>query len=168
MAMQRKTNVLKKKLMQMKEFAEYEGCRRQYILQYFGERAPAYCGSCDYCLINLEHRTATIEAQKILSAVTRTGERFGADYLIDFLRGSNSAKILPAHKELKTYGIGKELKKEEWQAVVRQLLQQRLVDLEDGAYPSLKLNEASRRILRGELEVTLVLKKTERRSNRCK
>ncbi len=153
------TNVLKKKLMQMKEFAEYEGCRRQYILQYFGERAPAYCGSCDYCLSNLEHRTATVEAQKILSAVTRTGERFGAEYLIDFLRGSNSAKILPAHKELKTYGVGKELKKEEWQAIVRQLLQQRLVDLEDGAYPALRLNDASRRILRGELDVTLVLKK---------
>ncbi|OSZ79486.1 DNA helicase RecQ [Chitinophagaceae bacterium IBVUCB1] len=153
------TQMMKKKLLQMKEFAEHDGCRRQYILEYFGERAPAYCGSCDYCLSNLERRNATIEAQKILSAITRTGERFGADYLIDFLRGSNSAKIVPAHKEIKTYGIGKDIKKEVWQAIVKQLLQQRLVDVEDAAYPALKLNEASRRILRGELEVTLVMKK---------
>ncbi len=153
------TNVMKKKLLQMKDFAEHDGCRRQYILQYFGERAPAYCGSCDYCLSNLEHRNATVEAQKLLSAVTRTGERYGADYLIDFLRGSHSAKIIPAHKDIKTYGIGKDLKKEEWQVIVKQMLQQRLVDVENTAYPSLKLNETSRRILRGELEVTLVMKK---------
>lgn len=153
------TNVMKMKLLQMKDFAEHDGCRRQYILQYFGERAPAYCGSCDYCLSNLEHRNATVEAQKLLSAVTRTGERYGADYLIDFLRGSNSAKIIPAHKDIKTYGIGKDLKKEEWQVIVKQMLQQRLVDVENTAYPSLKLNETSRRILRGELEVTLVMKK---------
>lgn len=153
------TAVMKKKLMQMKEFAEYEGCRRQYMLQYFGEQSPAYCGNCDYCLSNLETRTATVEAQKLLSAVTRTGERFGLDYIIDFLRGSNSAKIVPEHKTIKTYGIGKDIKKEEWQTIAKQMLQQKLVELEDSAYPALKLNDNSRRILRGEAEVTLVLKK---------
>lgn len=151
--------ILKKKLMQMKEFAEYEGCRRQYILQYFGEKAPAYCGSCDYCLSNLEHRDATIEAQKLLSAVIRTGQRYGTDYIIDFLRGSQSAKIVPEHKEIKTYGIGKDLKKEEWQAIAKQLLQQRLLEQSEGVYPVLKLNESSNRILKGELKVDLVLKK---------
>lgn len=151
--------ILKKKLMQMKEFAEYEGCRRQYILQYFGEKAPAYCGSCDYCLSNLEHRDATIEAQKLLSAVIRTGQRYGTDYIIDFLRGSQSAKIVPEHKDIKTYGIGKDLKKEEWQAIAKQLLQQRLLDQTEGNYPVLKLNESSQRILKGELKVDLVLKK---------
>jgi len=151
--------VLKKKLLQIKEFAEQESCRRQYILQYFGERAPDYCGSCDYCLSNLEHKIVTIEAQKILSAVKRTEEKYGVDYLIDFIRGSNSAKIMPQHKLLKTYGVGKDIKKEVWQTIVRQLLQQRLVDIEDGAYPALKLNETSGRILRGEQEVTLILKK---------
>lgn len=153
------TAILKKKLLQMRDFAEHEGCRRQYILQYFGEQAPAYCGSCDYCLSNLESRNATIEAQKLLSAVTRTGERFGVEYIIDFLRGSNSAKIVPEHKAIKTYGIGKEIKKDEWQTIAKQLVQQRLVDLEDSAYPSLKLNDKSRLILRGELEVQLVMKK---------
>jgi ATP-dependent DNA helicase RecQ len=153
------TAIMKKKLFQMKEFAESESCRRQYILNYFGEKAPAYCGSCDYCLSNLEHREATVEAQKALSAVVRTGERFGVDYLIDFLRGSQSAKIQDAHKELKTYGIGKELKKEEWQTIFRQLIQQRFVDQTETSYGSLRLNEASWRILKGEQTVTLVLKK---------
>jgi ATP-dependent DNA helicase RecQ len=153
------TAILKKKLWQMKEFAEYEGCRRQYMLQYFGENAPAYCGSCDYCLSNLEHKTATIEAQKILSAVIRTGQKYGADYLIDFLRGSNSSKIVPAHKELKTYGVGKDVKKEEWQSIVKQMLQQQLVDVEDSSYPVLKLNDASNRILKGLQEVVLLVRK---------
>lgn len=153
------TAVMKKKLFQMKEFAEAESCRRQYILNYFGEKAPAYCGSCDYCLSDIEQREATIEAQKLLSAIVRTKERFGADYIIDFLRGSNSAKILEEHKQLKTYGIGKDIKKETWQTVVKQLLQQKLLSQSDGAYPSLILNEASRRILKGELNVVLVLKK---------
>lgn len=158
------TAVLKKKLLQMRDFAEHEGCRRQYILQYFGEQAPAYCGSCDFCQSNLESRNATIEAQKLLSAVTRTGERFGVEYIIDFLRGSNSAKIVPEHKEIKTYGIGKDIKKEEWQTIAKQLVQQRLVDLENSAYPALKLNDRSRLILRGDLQVQLVMKKTKQLS----
>lgn len=158
------TAVLKKKLLQMRDFAEYEGCRRQYMLQYFGEQSPAYCGSCDYCLSNLETRNATVEAQKILSAVTRTGEKFGVDYIIDFLRGSNSAKIVPEHKSIKTYGIGKDIKKEEWQTIMKQMLQQRMVALEDSAYPALKLNDTSRSILRGDMEVSLVMKKAKQLS----
>lgn len=153
------SQVLKKKLLQMKDFAEHEGCRRQYILQYFGEDAPGYCKSCDFCLSNTERRDATIEAQKVLSAVTRTGERFGVEYIIDFLRGSRSAKIVPAHKDIKTYGIGKDINKEEWQSIVRQMLQQRLVALEDSAYPALVLNDKSRQILRGDLKVNIILKK---------
>lgn len=153
------TTVMKKKLLQMKDFAEHEGCRRQYILQYFGEDFPNYCGSCDYCLSNLEHREATIEAQKVLSAVTRTGERFGEDYIIALLRGSRSAKIIPEHTELKTYGVGADLKRDEWKTIIKQMVQQKLVDVEHGAYPSLKLNDISRRILKGEMKVQLTLKK---------
>jgi ATP-dependent DNA helicase RecQ len=153
------TGIMKKKLFQMKEFAESESCRRQYILNYFGEKAPSYCGSCDYCLSSLEQRDATVEAQKALSAIVRTGERFGIEYLIDFLRGSQSAKIQEAHKELKTYGIGKELKKEEWQNIFRQLVQQRYVTQSEGMYTTLQMNEAGWRILKGEQEVMLVLKK---------
>lgn len=151
--------VLYKKLMQMKAFAEDEGCRRKYLLNYFGEPAAAYCGSCDYCLSSLEPRDATIEAQKLLSAVVRTGERFGASYIIDFLRGSKSEKIHEPHKELPTYGIGKDQTKEEWQEIIKQLLQQKLLVQATGDFPSLKLNDASRAILRGQMKAVLVTKK---------
>lgn len=151
--------VMKSKLYQMKDFAEHEGCRRQYILQYFGEDAPAFCDSCDYCLSNLEQRDGTIEAQKVLSAIVRTKERYGTDYIIDFLRGSRSAKIVPEHKELKTYGVGKEVKKPMWQSIVRQMLQQGLVEQDSGAYPVLILNDKSRQILQGNMKVNITLKK---------
>jgi len=155
------TEILKKKLMQMKEFAEQDGCRRQYILNYFGEQADAYCGSCDYCLSDLEHRNVTIEAQKVLSAVVRTKERYGTEYIIDFLRGSNSVKIVPEHKEIKTYGIGKDIRKADWQIIIKQMLQQGLVELEDSAYPALKLNDKSREILQGRSEVKVTFRKAK-------
>ncbi|RYD58198.1 MAG: DNA helicase RecQ [Sphingobacteriales bacterium] len=155
------SSVLKKKLYQMKEFAEREGCRRQYILNYFGENAPSQCGSCDFCLSDLEHQNATLEAQKALSAIARTGERFGMDYLIDFLRGSQSMKIHAPHKELKTFGIGKDRSKEEWQQIFRQLLQQGLTEQAEGQYPVLRLNDKSWSVLKGEHEVQFVRKKAK-------
>ena len=151
--------ISQKKLQLMQEFCEHEGCRRQYLMQYFGEQFPAYCGSCDYCMSSLEEKDATVDAQKLLSAISRTGERYGAGYIIDFLRGSASEKINPAHKELKTYGIGKGLKKEEWQWMVQQLLYNHFLDKTDDQYATLKLNEKSWKILKGESVLKLVMKK---------
>jgi ATP-dependent DNA helicase RecQ len=151
--------ISQKKLLLMQEFCEHEGCRRQYLMQYFGEEFPAYCGSCDYCLSSLEEKDATVNAQKLLSAIVRTGERYGAGYVIDFLRGSASEKINPAHKELKTYGIGKDLKKEEWQWMVQQMLYHRFIDKTDDQYATLKLNEKSWKVLKGESQLRLVLRK---------
>lgn len=148
-----------KKLELMQEYCEDEGCRRQFLMEYFGEPFPAYCGSCDYCLSSLEEKDATEDAQKLLSAVSRTGERYGAGYIIDFLRGSASEKINPAHKELKTYGIGKGLKKEEWQWMVQQLLRNKFLSISNDQYATLKLNEKSWQILKGESQIKLVLKK---------
>lgn len=153
------TEVLQKKLLQMKNFAEHEGCRRQYILQYFGEPATAYCGSCDYCLSSLEPKEATVEAQKLLSAIVRTGERFGANYLIDLLRGSKSDKIHAAHKDLPTFGVGKDTTKEQWQEIIRQMVQQQLLTQDSSDFPTLQLNSASKAILRGQMQVMLVTKK---------
>jgi ATP-dependent DNA helicase RecQ len=155
------TAISEKKLKQMQDFAESENCRRQYLLQYFGESAPAYCGSCDYCLSSLEERDATEDAQKLLSAIVRTGERFGAGYIIDFLRGSASEKIYDSHKELKTYGVGKNLKKDEWQWIVKQLLANNLLAKTDDQFAALRLNEASKQILKGELKVKLVTRKEQ-------
>lgn len=151
--------ISQKKLKMMQDFCEHEGCRRQYLMQYFGEPFPAYCGSCDFCMSSLEEKDVTIDAQKLLSAIVRTGERYGAGYIIDFIRGSASEKITAAHKELKTYGIGKHLKKEEWQWMMQQLLHYKFIDKTDDQYVTLKLNEKGWKILRGESELKLVLKK---------
>jgi ATP-dependent DNA helicase RecQ len=153
------TAIARKKLEQMQEFCESETCRRQYILQYFGEQAPAYCGSCDYCLSSLEEKDVTIDAQKLLSAIVRTGERYGPAYLVDFLRATGADKILPAHKELKTYGIGKSLKKEEWQWLIKQMLHNHMLSRTDDQYGTLLLNDKSRAILKGDVAVKLVMKK---------
>jgi len=156
---QQQTAIAEKKLRQMQEFCEHEGCRRQYLLQYFGESAPVYCGSCDYCMGELEEKDATVDAQKLLSAISRTGERYGANYVIDVLRGSAAEKILPEHKELRVYGVGKNLKKEEWAWIVKQLLQNGFLSKSDDMYSVLKLNEKSWLILRSESQVKLVMKK---------
>lgn len=156
------TAVSMKKLKMMELFCESDMCRRQYLMNYFGEAFPAYCGSCDYCMSSLEERDATIEAQKLLSAIVRTNQRYGAGYIIDFLRGSESAKILPEHKELKTYGIGKELKKEEWQWLIQQMLTGGFLSRSEDQYPVLLLNDKSKAVLKGESKLMLVMQKEQK------
>ena len=156
------TAISMKKLQQMQTFCESESCRRQYLMQYFGEPFPAYCGSCDYCMSSLEQKDATVDAQKLLSAIVRTGERYGAGYIIDFLRGSASEKIQPAHKELKTYGIGKELKKEEWQWIIQQLLRSGFIYKTEDQYATIKLTDKSQKLLKGETRLMLVMQKAEK------
>ncbi len=152
------TAISMKKLELMQEYCEHEGCRRQYLMEYFGEQFPAYCGSCDYCLSSLEEKDATVDAQKLLSAIMRTGERYGAGYVIDVLRGSDSARIELPHKNLKVYGVGKGLKKEEWQWLIQQLLHQGYIS-KTADHAVLKVNDTAWRILRGESALKLVLRK---------
>lgn len=151
--------IAQKKLRAMQEYCDHEGCRRQFLLRYFGEDFPAYCGSCDYCLRELEERDATEDAQKLLSAIVRTGERYGAHYIADFLRGSSAEKINPAHKELKTWGIGKSLKKDEWVWMAKQLAAGGYIIRTDDEYGYLRMAEKGWRILRGESSLKLVMKK---------
>lgn len=148
-----------KKLEAMQQYCESPGCRRQYLMQYFGESFPSYCGSCDYCLSELEERDATEDAQKLLSAIARTGERFGAGYIADFLRGSSAEKIVPEHKELKTWGIGKNLKKDEWMWMAQQLLNGGYISRTEGEFVGLKLEDKAWRVLKGEARLKLVMKK---------
>lgn len=156
------TAIAEKKLQQMQEFCESEMCRRQYLMNYFGEEFPAYCGSCDFCMSSLEEKDATEDAQKLLSAIARTGERYGANYIVDVLRGSAAEKINSAHKELKTYGVGKHLKKDEWQWMIKQMLRNQMLGKTEDEYGSLRLTEKSWKILKGELEVRLVARKEEK------
>ena len=156
------TAVSMNKLKKIEQFCESDTCRRQYLMQYFGEPFPAYCGNCDYCLSSLEERDATVDAQKFLSAIVRTGERYGVGYIIDILRGSNNEKIQPAHKQLKTYGVGKDLKREEWQWLAQQMLSNGYMDRAEDQYAALLLNDKSKAILKGETKLMLVMQKEQK------
>lgn len=147
------TKIMLKKLDQMAALCETTGCRRKYLLNYFGETAPDYCGNCDTCLTEREKEEATIEAQKLLSAVTRLDQRFGSGYIIDFLRGSTATK--PAHQSIKTYGVGKDISKDRWRQILKEMLQLQYLVQSDGQYPVLQLNETSKAILRGGMKVML-------------
>jgi ATP-dependent DNA helicase RecQ len=150
------TEIMLGKLNKMQQLCEIRTCRRKYLLQYFGEQAPNSCGSCDVCLSDFEKIDATVEAQKILSAVTRLQEGYGVQYVVDLLKGSKSEKIKEEHKQLKTYGVGADLPREQWLDYIRDLTQLGFLQQSEGQYPVLKLTEASKKVLRGEEKVWLV------------
>lgn len=154
------TQILSRKLDQMAKYAQLTTCRRKYLLNYFDEEAPDNCGSCDVCLTKYDLVDATIIAQKALSAVVRLKEGFGINYTIDFLRGSKSEKIRGEHKELKTYGIGADIPKEEWAVYFRDLIAKGYLSQTDDEFPKLKLTDKSNDVLKGQLKVQLVKSKT--------
>jgi ATP-dependent DNA helicase RecQ len=138
-----------KQLKELINYCESNVCRRKLLLAYFGESFDtSNCGNCDVCLEPKERFDGTVAAQKILSCIYRTGERFGIQYVIDVLQGSRNQKILQnRHDTIKTYGIGKEYAKPQWQALIRELIQLGYIKLDGDKYPILKLNEKSRDIL---------------------
>lgn len=141
------TKILLDKLDKMVAFCETRRCRRKYLLNYFGEQAPDYCGTCDTCIYKPELSDQTIVAQKIMSAVARVNERFGMGYIADLLRGSNSEKIKTEHKALKVYGIGKDKPKNEWIHYSKELLSAGYLQMSNSEYPVLQLTEKSKNVL---------------------
>ena len=134
---------------------EITSCRRQVLLRYFGEQI-APCGNCDNCLNPPETWDATEATRKLLSCIYRTGQRFGANHVIDVLRGSESEKIQRAgHTQVSTYGIGKELDNRQWRSVLRQLVALGYVSVNAEAYGALQLTEQCRAVLKGEASLQL-------------
>ena len=154
------SKIMLKKLDDMVNFCQLHACRRQYLLKYFEEQAPDNCGSCDFCLTEFETFDATEIAQKALSAVVRLKERFGSNYVIELLRGSKSEKIRAEHKELKTYGIGADISKPDWQRYIRELTAQGYLQVTEDMYPVLKLTPKSEFVLKGQAKVMLVAAQT--------
>ena len=118
----------------LRRYAESDVCRRVPLLAYFGEKySTENCGMCDICRKSEQNQVdLTIPAQKFLSCVKRTGERFGAVHIVDVLLGSQNQKVLKfGHQELSTYGIGKDLSRKQWLHVCRQLVQKGLLDQGD-------------------------------------
>jgi ATP-dependent DNA helicase RecQ len=137
-------------------YCELTTCRRQRLLDYFGEHLPEPCGNCDTCLEPPETWDATVAAQKALSCVHRTGQRFGVNHVMDVLLGKDSERIRQfGHESLSTHGIGTELDAHQWRAVFRQLVAAGLLTVDAEGYGALKLTEACRPVLRGEQTVWL-------------
>jgi ATP-dependent DNA helicase RecQ len=153
---QEQTRIMLNKLSQMASLCEMNACRRKAILNYFGEEAPDNCGSCDVCTSVREKFDGTIIAQKALSAVARLDGRFGLSYLVDFLRGSKSEKIRSYHKNLKTYGVGADIPKEDWFRYFKDLIAFGYLRQAGDEYPIIQLTEKSPAVLRGEEKVFLV------------
>jgi ATP-dependent DNA helicase RecQ len=148
---------------------ELPSCRRQALLAYFGERQTEACGNCDNCISPPETMDGTVLAQKALSVAYRTGQRFGATYLIDVLLGRSNERVARAgHDKLPIYGIGKDTDDAAWKVVFRQLAAAGHLTGDDDGYGTLLLTEAARPILRGEERflVRVATKETRSKSRR--
>ncbi|MEP7212471.1 MAG: DNA helicase RecQ [Acidobacteriota bacterium] len=162
------SRVMLKKLDKMGEFGDLKTCRRRFLLEYFSEETTEDCGNCNNCNTTFEKFDGTIIAQKALSAVARTGQRFGLNYLIDFLRGSKSQKIWDEHKQLKTYGVGADISKDDWFAYFKDMIAQGILTQSDGEYPTLTLNPESEPVLRGERKIELFKRAPAEEASRSK
>ena len=144
------------KLNAMVGFAESLGCRRRVLLGYFGESLDKDCGNCDICLNPPEMIDVTEDSRKALSCVYRVGQRFGAGHVIDVLRGSRKERLLSlGHDTLSTYGIGAGGSQEYWGGVIRHLVHRGYLSQDVGNYSILKLTEAAKPLLRGEVHVEM-------------
>jgi ATP-dependent DNA helicase RecQ len=161
--------VQRQKLDALIGLAEMPGCRRQALLAYFGETQSEPCGNCDNCLNPPHTEDGTVLAQKALSAVYRTEQRFGVTYLVDVLTGGVDERIIRnGHDRLSVYGIGKDVPQATWKGLYRQLTALGYLSIDEEGVGSLVLTERARPLLRGEerflLRVTRQTGKSSKRS----
>ena len=148
--------VERRKLDALLGYCESIRCRRQLLLAGFGENYPNACGNCDNCLQPPETFDGTEAAQKVLSCIYRTGQRFGAGHIIDVLRGANNERVSRlGHDRLSTWGIGADQDANTWRSVVRQLVAAAILQIDWQGYGALLLTEQARPVLRGETRVML-------------
>ena len=147
---ERQRRIERQKIEALIGYCETVSCRRQVLLGYFGEPDHPPCGNCDNCREPAATWDGTIAAQKALSAIYRTGQRFGAHYLVDLLLGADNERIKRlGHDRLKTFGVGAELDRRGWLSVFRQLAAQGLVTPDPDGHGGLALAPAAAEILRG-------------------
>ncbi len=143
--------VQKQKLDALIGLAEMVGCRRQALLAYFGERTEEACGNCDNCLAPPATVDGTTMAQKALSAVYRTGQRFGVSYVVDVLTAKADPRIeRNGHDRLTVWGVGRDTPAAEWRALFRQLVAAGYLVPDTEGHSTLALDESARPLLRGE------------------
>ena len=162
----------KARLAKMVEYGSGKSCRRRFLLDYFGEQlAQENCGACDHCLASEAPSPVgsaydgTVTAQKVLSAIIRTGERFGASYVMDVLRGSRAKRVLElGHDRLSVHGISRDTSKDELIDIVDQLIERGLVARATGEYPTLSVTPDGRALLKSRETIEL-FSRTESRSS---
>ena len=143
------------KLNQLFGYCESVACRRQVLLNYFGQGLDSACGNCDTCLNPVEQWDGTIAAQKVMSCIARTGQRFGAGHVIDILLGKDTEKVQRfRHNQLPTYGIGQELTATDWRAVIRQLVAGDYLSVDVAGYGGIRLNASCEPVLKGNTTVS--------------
>ena len=161
--------VERQKLDAMLGLCEVTQCRRQVLLRYFGDTLEQPCGNCDTCLNPPETWDGTVAVQKALSCVYRTGQRFGVNYVIDVLRGSENERILQSgHQAISTYGIGQDLSATEWKSVFRQLVANGYLRADPEGYGALQLTELCRPLLKGEQPIQLRKDPVQKKSSGSK
>ena len=144
------------KLDAMLGLCEVTSCRRKVLLSYFADEAPNQCGNCDNCQMPPETWDGTEAAQKVLSCVYRTGQRFGLVHVIDVLQGKENEKVLQhGHEKLSTFGIGSDTHEAQWRSVIRQLVVRGLLRVDLEGYSALQLTDLCRPVLKGEQELHL-------------
>jgi len=159
---ERERFVAVEKLNQIVGYASHNVCRRKQLLGFFGEDYPGdNCGSCDICSGRVEQADITTEAHTILSAVSGTGQRFGAGHIVDIVTGADTKRIRELrHNEIKTYGKGKDRDKRYWRSVVDELLAQGALLRGGDPYPVLNISDKGQSILSGR-EGLMALRKED-------
>lgn len=153
------------KLAAMVDFAEAQTCRRNVLLNYFGESSSQACGNCDICLNPPTLFDGKIAAQKVLSCVYRMNQGYGVKQVIDVLRGLDNEKIRSQqHYNLSTYGIGKEYSNQQWSSIIRQLIHLGYLFQDIQNFSVLKFTELSGQALKGQVDIQLALPKITKSS----
>jgi len=140
------------KLNRLMELCQTGSCRRRVLLNYFNQKMDHDCGNCDRCLYPPTKVNGTVIAQKILSAIARTGQNFGAGYIVDILRGTENERITTnGHDQIPTFGVGKDWSKNEWNYYLAELIGLSVIEVEySERFRILKLGEKAMEVLRGE------------------
>ncbi|GGE29540.1 ATP-dependent DNA helicase RecQ [Agaricicola taiwanensis] len=163
---EQRSKVEHRRLSAMIDLCESATCRRQALLAYFGEESGR-CGKCDLCTGHAVMEDATEPARKLLSAVARTGERFGAGHLADILTGQTTDAVKRhGHDQIKTFGVGKDRSRRSWMTVVRQLFASRLLAEASDEHGGFRMTERGEDVLFGRENIQLraVPDKPERRT----
>jgi len=144
------------KLDAMLSLCEETRCRRQTLLAYFDEDMPEPCGHCDNCVDGVQTWDATEPARQALSAIYRTGQRYGVGHLVDVLLGKDNEKVRSfGHQHLSVFGVGKARAEGEWRSLFRQLVARGLADVDHEGYGGLRLSDSCRPLLKGEVTLEL-------------